>query len=154
MPKGSTSKKGEKILWYGRRSWKSYTFWILFVFLWLIFGLAFPLLFLLGLATFFIILLKQRTSEYAVTNKRIVSRRGFTMGRCYGEMNFEDIHEEKIIRDMLAESLNYGDIELRSLEGGKVDMKGVDDPERIVEFIKQRKKILEMKGNKKMLKKR
>lgn len=154
MPKGSTPKKSEKILWYGRRCWKSYTFWILFVFLWLIFGLAFPLLFLMGLATFFIILLKQRTSEYAVTDKRVVCRRGFTMGKSCGEMKLEDIHEEKITQDMLAESLNYGDIEFRSLEGEGVEFKGVHDPELIVEFVEKRKRISEKKRKKKMLKKR
>ncbi len=154
MPKGTSLKKGEKILWYGRRNWKSYTFWILFVFLWLIFGLIFPFLFLLGLFTFFVILLKQRASEYAVTNNRVVCRCGFTMGKSYGELRLDEIHGKNIVRDMLAESLNYGDIEFRSLEGETAVFKGIHDPERISEFVMQRKKLMEKKGGKKVLKKK
>lgn len=154
MPKGTSLKKNEKTLWYGRRSWKSYTFWILFVFLWLIFGLVFPVLFILGLFTFFVIILKQRASEYAVTNKRVVYRCGFTMGKSYGELRLEDIHEENITQDMLGESLNYGDIEFRSLEGETAVFKGIHDPEKIAEFVRQRKKIDEKKKDKKILKKK
>lgn len=138
VPTGLGLKQGETILWYGNRSWRSYSFWILFILLWVFLGLAFPILLLMGIALGIFVVINRFNSEYAVTNKRAFSRYGFSLGEGSSEIPLDDIHEVELKRTIIGESMNYGDIEINRLGGTEVVFKGVYDPEKIVDSLKSK----------------
>ena len=69
-------------------------------------------IFLSGIVLFVSTAINQATTEIAVTNKRVVFKRGFIQ-RNTMEMNLDKIESVFVNQSMLGRILNYGDVDVR-----------------------------------------
>lgn len=67
------------------------------------------------------------TTELAITNRRIIFKRGF-IRRHTIEMNMDKIESVDVDQSILGRILNYGDITVRGTGTGLEPLKDIDDP--------------------------
>lgn len=144
VPTGMELKENETVLRYAKRSWRSFSFWIISAMIWFILGLFNPLIFLMALVLLAVIVIKKFSSEYAVTAERIYCRKSFTMGKSIEEMELQDIHEIDISQNPFSQSLKVGDMNVRMLDPDEyITLKGIKYPEGWKDYIE---KVKEKQG--------
>ena len=84
-------------------------------------------IFFLGLTSLFFALIIYLTSEFTITNKRVVIKYGF-LKRVTFEMNLEKIEEIQIEQTILGRILNFGTIIIRGTGGTYQVFKGISEP--------------------------
>ena len=123
--------RGERIVWYGRLSWRANWFLILL-------GLLTIWILGLGLIFFLIAFLRVKSSEYIITNKRVYSKYGL-IGRRVFEIRNEEITGYIVNQGIIGRILNYGDV-IISTPGqvaGTSFFVGVHDPMRIRSILEE-----------------
>lgn len=139
VPTGLTLSSDEKVLWYDRRSWKS------MIGLFILFGLT---VWIFGLGFIFLIaaVMKRYGSEYALTNKRVYSRRGL-ISRHTGEAIFERITDTSLSQGVFGRLLNYGDVRTNTAGsyGYELVFRGVSDPKPLVGKIQNVRESSQMR---------
>lgn len=88
--------------------------------------LAFLVL-VLGLLRYAQMMIVKVTTEIAVTNKRLVYKRGL-IARYVGEMNVDRIEGVNVLQSFWGRIFNYGRIMVRGMGVGEVILPPIDDP--------------------------
>jgi len=91
---------------------------------------AFFLLVVLGLPALYLLLgawFRRWVTEIAVTNNRIILKRGF-IRRHTIEMNMDKVESVDVDQSLLGRLFNYGDITVRGVGTGFEPLRMVDDP--------------------------
>jgi uncharacterized membrane protein YdbT with pleckstrin-like domain len=70
---------------------------------------------------------KQWTTEIAVTDRRIIFKRGFVRRNTI-EMHLDKVESVDVDQSILGRILNYGDLTVRGVGIGLEPLKGIDDP--------------------------
>jgi uncharacterized membrane protein YdbT with pleckstrin-like domain len=87
-----------------------------------------PLLLLLTSAVIFLVAyIKQRSTELAITNKRIIVKRGF-IRRDTIEINLVKVESLQVEQNLLGRMLNFGDIIVSAGGGPMAPVSGIADP--------------------------
>ncbi|MFW6048338.1 MAG: PH domain-containing protein [Candidatus Natronoplasma sp.] len=146
-PSGFDLQFGEKVIWYGRRSWKSMIGAIIALFIQLIFfviigiGSREEIFLLLGILILVIgiigVVIKVIATEYVITDQRVCSRFGL-IGRNTNEASFERIQDTAFNQGLLGRLLGYGDVGVRTAgtAGSEINFEGVSEPKRIQRKIR------------------
>jgi uncharacterized membrane protein YdbT with pleckstrin-like domain len=87
-------------------------------------GLA---LLLMGLVSLLIAWVRQFSSEFAVTNRRVVIKTGWLSRRTI-ELNMSKVESVQVDQDIFARLLNYGTITVIGTGGTKEPFQLIDDP--------------------------
>jgi len=111
--------QGEHVLHLGRKSWWS-LFW------WLFFGVVLAPV-LIGLVLLAIAWIKQRSTELAVTNKRVISKFGFIQ-RDTVELNIHKVESVQVRQSVLARILGFGTIVIAGGGNPQAPIPGISDP--------------------------
>lgn len=111
--------QGERVLHLGRTSWWS-LFW------WLFFGVVLAP-FLVGLVLLAIAWVKQRSTELAVTNKRVISKFGFVQ-RDTVELNIQKVESVQVQQGIMARILGFGTIIIAGGGNPQAPIMGISDP--------------------------
>jgi uncharacterized membrane protein YdbT with pleckstrin-like domain len=85
------------------------------------------LMFVGGLFTFARMMVSQATTEIAVTNARIIYKRGL-IARYIGEINIDRIEGVNILQTIVGRMLNYGRLAVRGMGIGEVILPSIADP--------------------------
>ncbi len=83
--------------------------------------------FILGLMSFARMMVVKATTEIAVTNSRIIYKRGL-IARYIGEINIDRIEGVNILQSILGRILNYGRLAVRGMGIGEVILPPIADP--------------------------
>lgn len=95
-----------------------------------------------GLFSLFIApIIEMYTSEYAVTNRRVIAKVGFISRRTL-EMNLPKIESIKVDQSILGRILDYGNIEVIGTGGSNEAFNNIQSP---IEFRKQYQQALHAK---------
>lgn len=81
----------------------------------------------IGLIMLPIVLLRYKTDEFAITNKRVIVKTGIVSRKTL-EMNLAKIENIGIDQSIFARILNYGDIQIVGTGGTKGTLKIIEDP--------------------------
>ena len=81
----------------------------------------------MGLVSLLIALIRQISSEFAVTNKRVVIKIGFLSRRTI-ELNMSKVESVQVDQDIIARLLNYGTITVIGTGGTREPFAQIDDP--------------------------
>jgi uncharacterized membrane protein YdbT with pleckstrin-like domain len=111
---------GEKVIHRARVSLWSMSWLILF-------GVLLLPVFGLGLILLIRVWLVYRTTELAITNKRIVSRTGI-ISRDVMELRLDKIESIQVGQGVLGRILNYGSIMIAGTGGDKTPIESIADP--------------------------
>ncbi len=98
------------------------------------------LVFVLGVLKFAHMMVIKATTEIAVTNNRLVYKRGL-ISRQVGEMNIDRIEGVNVLQTILGRLFNYGRIMIRGMGVGEVILPPIEDPigfRRSIEEAKSR----------------
>lgn len=85
------------------------------------------LLIVLGLFKFAQMMIIRATTEIAITNKRLVYKRGL-VARYVGEMNIDRIEGVNVLQGIMGRIFNYGRIMVRGMGVGEVILPPIEDP--------------------------
>lgn len=85
------------------------------------------LVFIMGLLSFARRMVVQATTEIAVTNSRIIYKRGL-IARYIGEINIDRIEGVNILQSITGRLLNYGRLAVRGMGIGEVILPPIADP--------------------------
>lgn len=85
------------------------------------------LMFLLGLVKFAHMMIIKATTEIAVTNTRLVYKRGL-IARQVGEINIDRIEGVNVLQPIMGRILNYGRVLIRGMGVGEVTLPPIEDP--------------------------
>lgn len=88
--------------------------------------LAFIVL-LLSLLKYAHMMIIKATTEIAVTNKRLVYKRGL-VARYVGEMNIDRIEGVNVLQGVLGRIFNFGRVMVRGMGVGEIVLPTIDDP--------------------------
>lgn len=88
--------------------------------------LAFFIL-IIGLLKFAQMMIVRATTEIAITNRRLVYKRGL-VARYVGEMNIDRIEGVNVLQGVLGRIFNYGRIMVRGMGVGEVILPPIEDP--------------------------
>ena len=96
---------------------------------WIIYLFGFILLFAYGIGIIFLILefLTRKTSEFAVTNKRVVLKTGIISRKAL-DVQLDKIEGIVVDQGILGRMLNYGTIIVRGTGGASQPFHKIDDP--------------------------
>ena len=84
-------------------------------------------IFLMGLYVFAQQMIIKVTTEMAITNRRLVFKRGL-LARQVGEMEINRIEGVNVVQSVLGRLLNYGRVMVRGMGVGEVYLPIIDDP--------------------------
>jgi uncharacterized membrane protein YdbT with pleckstrin-like domain len=84
-------------------------------------------LFSVGLATLFSALLRQRTTELVLTDRRIIAKRGI-MARDTVEMNLSKVESLHVSQGIMGRMLDYGDVAVVGTGSSLEPLRGVSHP--------------------------
>lgn len=111
---------GERVLYLGRISWWS-MFWP-----WVLLGvLLAPVV--VGLVLLGIAWVKRRTTEVAITNRRVILKRGFIQ-RDTIELNIQKIESVQVVQGLLGRLFDYGTLVVAGGGNPFADIEGIADP--------------------------
>ncbi|MGH1403356.1 MAG: PH domain-containing protein [Alphaproteobacteria bacterium] len=85
------------------------------------------LMFLLGLVKFAQMMIIKATTEIAVTNTRLVYKRGL-IARHVGEISIDRIEGVNVLQPILGRIFNYGRVMIRGMGVGEVILPPIEDP--------------------------
>ena len=83
--------------------------------------------FILGLMGFARMMVVKATTEIAITNQRLVFKRGL-IARHVGEISIDRIEGVNVLQSILGRLLNYGRIAIRGMGVGEVVLPPIEDP--------------------------
>lgn len=83
--------------------------------------------FLMGLMRFAQMMIVKATTEIAITNSRLVYKRGL-VARQVGEMSIDRIEGVNVLQGIMGRIFNYGRIMVRGMGVGEVVLPPLDDP--------------------------
>ncbi len=98
------------------------------------------LVFIFGLVKFAQLMVVKATTEIAITNSRLVYKRGL-VARHVGEISIDRIEGVNVLQSVLGRVLNYGRIMVRGMGVGEVLLPPIQDPiafRRAIEEAKSR----------------
>ncbi|MGH1377264.1 MAG: PH domain-containing protein [Alphaproteobacteria bacterium] len=98
------------------------------------------LVFILGLVKFAQMMVVKATTEIAITNTRLVYKRGL-VARHVGEISIDRIEGVNVLQPILGRIFNYGRIMIRGMGVGEVLLPPIEDPiafRRAIEEAKER----------------
>ncbi|NCC21177.1 MAG: PH domain-containing protein [Alphaproteobacteria bacterium] len=84
-------------------------------------------LFVMGLMRFASMMIQKVTTEIAITNTRLVYKRGL-VARYVGEMSIDRIEGVNVLQGVLGRILNYGRVMVRGMGVGEVVLPPIEDP--------------------------
>jgi len=102
-------------------------------------GVSF-LFFILGLVKFAQMMVTKVTTEIAITNNRLVYKRGL-VARHVGEINIDRIEGVNVLQPIMGRIFNYGRVMVRGMGVGEVLLPPIEDPisfRRAIEEAKTR----------------
>lgn len=127
-----TLVEGEKVILFTRMHWM---FWF-----WPAVSLFVPPL---GLIVLFFAFFVYLSTENAVTNKRIILKKGFIRTNT-DELRNEKIENIQIKQSIIGRIFQYGNLEFRGIGGSPVIFKKIPDP---ISFKKEVEKIIYKSGD-------
>lgn len=83
--------------------------------------------FALGLLTFTQMMIHKMTTEIAITNRRLIYKRG-VVARHVGEISTDRIEGVDVLQTILGRMLNYGRLAVHGTGIGKVVLPAIEDP--------------------------
>jgi uncharacterized membrane protein YdbT with pleckstrin-like domain len=83
--------------------------------------------FVLGLLSFAQLMVVKATTEIAITNSRLVYKRGL-VARHVGEMSIDRIEGVNVLQTILGRLFNYGRLAVRGMGIGEVILPPIEDP--------------------------
>lgn len=98
------------------------------------------LMFILGLVKFAQMMVVKATTEIAITNNRLVYKRGL-VARHVGEINIDRIEGVNVLQSILGRVFNFGRVMVRGMGVGEVTLPPIEDPisfRRAIEEAKAR----------------
>ncbi len=130
-PSGMHLLKGEKVVFYSRKSWLSE--WIL-----LFLGIITIWIFGVGLIFFLLAFLKIYGTEYALTTRRFYCKYGL-ISRKVSEAHLENITDVSIGQTIIGRLLNFGNVVIHTAGTGPRQMVMVDvpNPKRVALKIRE-----------------
>lgn len=111
---------GEKIVYRAKLTW---LFWLNAVVWAVLLGWVFGL----GLLVAAILIIRQVTTEIAVTDRRIVYKRGWLFQNST-DIQLHKIESMNILQGPFARMFNYGTLEVRGSGAGTIKIPSVDEP--------------------------
>ena len=110
----------EKVLYTAKFHWLYTVSAVIWIFLlgWL-FGL--------GILIFLIIMINKWTTEIAITNKRLIYKRGW-IARKTDEISLKKIEEVNFSQGVLERILGYGEVRIQGTGSGVLVLPTIDDP--------------------------
>lgn len=102
--------------------------------------LASFIVFLFGLFSFAHMMIVQATTEIAITNNRIIFKRGL-IARQVGEMSIDRIEGVMILQSIPGRILNYGRLSIRGMGIGEVILPPIADPIKFRQAIEKARVI-------------
>ena len=81
----------------------------------------------IGIFLFISMYLERWTTERALTNRRLILKRGF-IRRKTEEISFNRVEEVNLIQSILQRILGSGDIKVTGVGAGEITLKNIDDP--------------------------
>jgi len=94
----------------------------------------------LGLVTFAQIMITQSTTEIAITNVRLVYKRGL-IARQVGEMSIDRIEGINVVQTILGRIFNYGRLVVHGMGVGQVVLPSIADPIGFRKAIEEAKAV-------------
>lgn len=85
------------------------------------------IVFVMGLLGFARMMVNKATTEIAITNNRLVYKRGL-VARYVGEMSIDRIEGVNVLQSVLGRLFNYGRIMVRGMGIGEVTLPIIEDP--------------------------
>jgi uncharacterized membrane protein YdbT with pleckstrin-like domain len=116
----SALTQGEKIVYVGRLSWWT-QFWYLFL------GIVLLPAFGLGLVLLIVAWVRRRTTELAITDKRVIAKFGLVR-RDTIELNLHKIESVQVHQSVMARILNIGSIIISGAGNPMEAIDGIADP--------------------------
>jgi len=98
------------------------------------------IVFVFGLLSFAQMMVTKATTEIAITNTRLVYKRGL-IARQVGEMSIDRIEGVNVIQSILGRLCNYGRIKVRGMGVGEVTLPIIEDPIAFRKAIERAKTI-------------
>lgn len=95
---------------------------------------------LLGLLRFAQMMIVKATTEIAITNHRLIYKRGL-VARFVGEMSTDRIEGVNVIQGVLGRILNYGRVIVRGMGVGEVVLPPIDDPIKFRKAIEKARNL-------------
>ncbi len=92
--------------------------------------------FLMGLLKFASMMIVKATTEIAITNKRLVYKRGL-VSRFVGEMNIDRIEGVNVLQGILGRLFGYGRVMVRGMGVGEVVLPPIQQPIRFRKAIEK-----------------
>ena len=92
--------------------------------------------FLMGLLKFAQLMIIKATTEIAVTNKRLVYKRGL-IARFVGEMNIDRIEGVNVLQGVIGRIFGYGRVMVRGMGVGEVVLPPIEQPIRFRKAIEK-----------------
>jgi uncharacterized membrane protein YdbT with pleckstrin-like domain len=96
--------------------------------------------FILGLLSFAQIMVQKATTEIAITNSRLIYKRGL-IARHVGEISVDRIEGVNVLQTVLGRIFNYGRLAIRGMGVGEVVLPPIEDPIAFRQAIERAKSI-------------
>ena len=96
--------------------------------------------FVLGLLSFAQMMVVKATTEIAITNSRLVYKRGL-VARHVGEMSIDRIEGVNVLQTILGRLFNYGRLAIRGMGIGEVVLPPIEDPLTFRQSIEKARSI-------------
>lgn len=103
-------------------------------------------LFMVGLYFFAHMMLVKATTEIAVTNERLIYKKGL-VARHVGELNIDRIEGVSVQQGVLGRFFNYGRVCIRGMGVGEVMLPTIENPIEFRKAVNEAKSILDRGGN-------
>jgi uncharacterized membrane protein YdbT with pleckstrin-like domain len=98
------------------------------------------IVFVLGLMSFAQMMVIKATTEIAITNTRLVYKRGL-IARNVGEISIDRIEGVNVLQSVLGRIFNYGRLAIRGMGIGEVVLPPIEDPITFRKAIERAKSI-------------
>lgn len=97
-------------------------------------------IFVMGLFKYAHMMIIKATTEIAVTNKRLVYKRGL-IARYVGEINVDRIEGVNVLQGVLGRIFNYGRIMVRGMGIGEIVLPSIEDPLKFRKAIEKARSV-------------
>jgi uncharacterized membrane protein YdbT with pleckstrin-like domain len=94
----------------------------------------------MGLFRYAQMMIIKATTEIAITNKRLVYKRGL-IARYVGEMNIDRIEGVNVLQGILGRIFNYGRVMVRGMGVGEVVLPSIEDPIKFRKAIEKARSV-------------
>lgn len=97
-------------------------------------------IFLIGLFAFAQKMIIKATTEIAVTNTRLIYKRGL-VARYIGEMSIDRVEGVNVLQSIIGRIFNYGRVAVRGMGVGEIILPPLDEPIKLRQAIERAKMI-------------